>query len=68
MKYLYRKGSDKVAISPKLFTVVLEEVFNILEWEEGGIQIIGEYLNILKFADDIVLMSQLTDELQHMIL
>ena len=56
------------AIFPKLFTVVLEEVFKNLEWEAAGIQINGENLNNLKFADDIVLMRESTDELQQMIL
>ena len=52
MKYKLRKGSDKVTLSSELFTVVFEEVFKNLEWEEAGIQINGEYLNNLKFADD----------------
>ena len=47
---------------------VLEEVLKDLEWEESGIQINGEYLNNIRFAYDIVLMNESTDELQHRIL
>ena len=54
-------------ISPKLFTACLEEVFKNLEWENVGIKIDGEYLNNLRFADDIVLMSESGEELQMML-
>ena len=33
------------------------EVFKNLEWEEAGIQINEEYLNYLRFGDDIILMN-----------
>ena len=36
--------------------------------KETGIQINGEYLNNIRSANDIVLMSELIDELQQMIL
>ena len=42
-------------ISPKLFTACLEYVFKELEWEDYGVNINGEKLNHLKFADDLVL-------------
>ena len=54
-------------ISPKLFTACLKEVFKNLEWENVGININGEYLNNLRFADDIVLFSESWEELQKMI-
>ena len=38
----------------------LEEVSKNLEWKETGIQINGEYLSNVKFADDNVLMSKST--------
>lgn len=44
-------------ISPKLFTATLEGVFKKLNWEEKGIEIEGERLTNLRFADDLVLFS-----------
>ena len=44
-------------ISPKLFTVDLEEVLKNLEWEESRIHIYGEYQNNHRFVEDIVLMT-----------
>ena len=55
-------------ISLKLLMAALEKAYKNLEWEESEIHINGEYLNNLKFVDDIVIMSELTDELQQMIL
>ncbi len=44
-------------ISLKLFTACLEEIFKKLEWDDMGLKIDGECLNNLRFADDIVLLS-----------
>jgi len=44
-------------ILPKLFTLALENVFKTLNWDDKGINIDGIYLNHLRFADDIILMS-----------
>lgn len=44
-------------ISPKLFTATLEYAFKSLNWDNIGIKVDGEYLNHLRFADDIVLMA-----------
>ncbi|XP_030755289.1 uncharacterized protein LOC115881780 [Sitophilus oryzae] len=44
-------------ISPKLFTAVLEYAMKSLSWENRGINIDGERLTHLRFADDIVLVS-----------
>jgi ribonuclease HII len=54
-------------ISPKLFTSCLENIFRSLNWEENGIQINGEYLNHLRFADDIVIISESKEQLQVML-
>ena len=40
-------------ISPKLFTASLESTFRKTNWEGKGVNIDGEYLNHLRFADDI---------------
>ena len=59
-----RQGDN---ISPNLFSVISEEIFKNLEREEAGIQINGEYQNNLRYVDDIVIMSKLTDDLQQII-
>ncbi|KAL3287523.1 hypothetical protein HHI36_001992 [Cryptolaemus montrouzieri] len=50
-------------ISPKLFTLSLEDVFKGLKWETRGITIDGVRLNHLRFADDIVLISDDAEDL-----
>ena len=48
-----RKGDN---ISPKLFTACLQAaIINKINWEDKGINIDGEHLPHLIFADDIVL-------------
>lgn len=53
-------------ISPKLFTLALENVFKRLNWEGKGLKIDGTFLNHLRFADDIVLISTDIGELNAM--
>lgn len=53
-------------ISPKLFTLALEDVFKRLQWESRGINVDGVYLNHLRFADDIVLITSDANELERM--
>ncbi|CAH2240915.1 jg9651 [Pararge aegeria aegeria] len=43
--------------SPKLFTAALEDVFKLLDWNGLGININGEYITQLRFADDVVIMA-----------
>ena len=51
-------------ISPKLFTATLESIFN---WENKGVNIDGEFLSNLRFADDILLCTETPQERQHML-
>jgi len=54
-------------ISPKLFTLALEDVFKDMSWEQKGININGNRLSHLRFADDIVLISSDADEFEVML-
>ena len=54
-------------ISPKLFTSILDSIFKKLDWSEMGININGEYLSNLRFADDISLMAADLDQAQIML-
>ena len=68
------KDSEKINIkkgvrqgdtmSPMLFTAVLEEVFKTLNWENTGLNINGVYLNHLRFADDITVVTNSLDDIQ----
>jgi len=49
-------------ISPKLFTNLLEYMFKKIDFEDIGLNTNGERLNHLKFADDIVLVTDRIDE------
>ncbi len=49
-------------ISLKLFKECLKEVFKNLEWEDIGVKNDGEHLNNLRFANDIVLLSESEDK------
>lgn len=51
---LVRQGDT---ISPKLFTTVLQYMCKQIEWEDLGLNINGENLCHLRFADDIVLIT-----------
>ena len=54
-------------ISPKLFTAALEDIFKLLDWSRLGININGEYINHLRFADDIVIMAETLEDLSTML-
>ena len=74
--YLH-KESEKISIkrgvrqgdtiSPKLFTSTLESIFRRLNWENKGLKIDGEYLNHLRFADDIFLCTETPQEVEMML-
>ena len=50
-------------ISPKLFTATIEEIFKKADLEKG-IDIDGERLQNLRFADDVALVTETTDEME----
>ena len=55
-------------ISPKLFTACLQDtIINQINWEGRGINIDGEHLSHLIFADDIVLVAKSPEELERML-
>lgn len=49
-------------ISPGLFSACLESVVRRCEWENFGISIDGRNLNHLRFADDIVLITNVPED------
>ena len=55
------------SISPKLFTAALEYIFRKIDWKDNGLNINGRKLTHLRFADDIILISHNTEELQEML-
>lgn len=54
-------------LSPKIFIAVLETVIKKLNWGKKGIYIQGAFLSHLRFADDIVVLSETSLQLQEMI-
>lgn len=54
-------------LSPKLFSAILENIFRNLDWDSFGININGRQLNHLRFADDLVLISDNAKTLQTML-
>lgn len=54
-------------LSPAIFCAVLEEIFRELNWETLGLKVDGEYLNNLRFADDVALFATSTNDLSKMI-
>ena len=50
-------------ISPKLFTAVIEEIFKKVDLDKG-INIDGERLQNLRFADDVALVTKTTKEME----
>ena len=54
-------------ISPKLFTACLEYIFKNFKWDQYGLNIDGEKLNHLKFADDVILIATNMEEAERML-
>jgi hypothetical protein len=54
-------------LSPKLFAIYLEELIKEIEAQKAGVKI-GEFsLDIVLYADDIILLSTCSEELQKMV-
>ena len=54
-------------ISSKLFTCLLEHVFRQIDWHNCGIDINGNKLTNLRFADDVVLFAKSEKDLECML-
>lgn len=54
-------------ISPKLFNAVLQYMYKQTNWDNLGVNINGERLNHLRFADDIVLIADRLDDVISML-
>ena len=55
-------------ISPKLFTATIKEVFKNAQLEEKGINIGGEELSYLRFADDVALTTEAVRDIEHQLI
>lgn len=64
MKKGVRQGDT---ISPKLFTLCLEDIFKKLNWDDKGINVNGRKINHLTFADDVLLIADNIQDLQKML-
>lgn len=53
--------------SAKIFNSVIQMVFRNLEWSKFGININGEHLSQLRFADDVVIIGKNCGELKTML-
>ena len=54
-------------LSSLLFNCVLEDIFRDMDWNKKGINMNGEYLNNLRYADDVVLFSDSRQEIEEMV-
>ncbi|WKY12022.1 hypothetical protein Q1695_003521 [Nippostrongylus brasiliensis] len=54
-------------ISPKLFTTALQDAMMNLDWDAKGYPVDGKRISNLRFADDIVLISNSTAEAEEML-
>ena len=63
---LHKEVRQGGTLLPKLFIACLEEIFKKLDCNEKkySIKVDGEYLSNLRFADNIVLLTNSADQLQ----
>jgi hypothetical protein len=64
---LHRGVRQGDVISPKLFTNAMEDMSKTLNWKGRGFYINSEYISHLRFADDIVIMAGMMQDLQLML-
>ena len=55
-------------ISPKLFTATIQNLFKNAQLEEKGINIDGEKLSNLRFADDVALTTEDVRDMEHQLI
>ena len=55
-------------ISPKLFTATIQDVFKNAQLEDKGINIDGEKLSNLRFADDVALTTEEVRDMEHQLI
>ena len=65
--HLGRRVRQGETSSPKLFRPVSRNFSKKLRWENRGIRIDGEFINHLRFADDIIIFASSSEELQRML-
>jgi len=51
-------------MSPKLFIACLEKIFRTIDWTKKGINVNGEKLNHLWFADYIIIISYAVNDIE----
>ena len=51
-------------ISPKIFTAAMEDIFKKLNLQERGLNVDGEKLTDLRFADDVALIATTVKDLE----
>ena len=51
-------------LSPKLFSIYVEDIIEEVNKAKGGVKLISQRLNILMYADDIIVMATKKRELQ----
>ena len=54
-------------LSSPIFIAALKETFKKVRWEGKGVSINREFLNHLRFTDDVVLTANNKDELKSMV-
>lgn len=61
------KSRKPIQLHCKLFTNALGDVFKTLDWNGQGINVNGQYLLHLRFADDIVILTESLHDLKEML-